>query len=280
MTRLARHLDLPAEAELVRELLEAAAASPPLALCLSAFETGRFELPDGTVEELGDVPISLVQAAALHHLARRCSTELSVEVGFGMGMSACVMLAARQARGEPFAHITFDPYGLEGGRGKAVQSYLTQQFADSFTLLEQPSELGLGQLLSSRGYGVSELIFIDGDHRFENVMIDFALASLLCTPGGYIVLDDAAYPAVETVVNYVTANRPDYAVAHLPVPNLSVLRKISHDEREWYAFNPFIVPNRRNWQARGETGAQALPSRDGAAGRLRRALGLKGRDQK
>lgn len=94
-------------------------------------------------------------------------------------------------------------------------------------------------MLDRRGLGVAGLIFIDGGHRFENVMTDFVLADQLCSPGGYVVLDDAWYPAIETVVNYVRANRPDYAVAHLPVPNCTVLKKVGQDERGWESFKPF-----------------------------------------
>ena len=78
-------------------------------------------------------------------------------------------------------------------------------------------------------------------------MTDFVLADKLCSEGGYIVLDDAWFPAIETVINYVKVNRPDYAVAHLAVPNCSVLKKLGPDTRAWDAFKPFDVPQRENW---------------------------------
>ena len=88
-------------------------------------------------------------------------------------------------------------------------------------------------------------------------MTDFVLADQLCGMGGYIVLDDSLFPAIETVVNYVKANRPDYAVAHLPVPNCSVLRKVRRDQRPWDAFKPFDVPQRENWTPSGKARATA-----------------------
>jgi hypothetical protein len=91
------------------------------------------------------------------------------------------------------------------------------------------------------------MIFIDGGHRFEQVMTDFVLADLLCCRGGTIVLDDACYPAIETVINYVTSNRPDYAVAHLAVAKTTVLRKVAADGRAWNSFTPFEVPQRSDW---------------------------------
>jgi hypothetical protein len=113
----------------------------------------------------------------------------------------------------------------------------------------KPSEVGLGLLLDRRGPGTAGLIFIDGGHRFENVMADFVLADQLCCVGGYIVLDDAWFPAIETVVNYVKSNRPDYAVAHIAVPNCTVLKKLTPDARPWDSFKPFEVPQREDWTA-------------------------------
>jgi hypothetical protein len=78
-------------------------------------------------------------------------------------------------------------------------------------------------------------------------MTDFVFADLLCCEGGYIVLDDAMFPAIETVINYIKANRPDYDLVHLPVINCSVAQKVSRDRRNWDAFTPFAVPDRHDW---------------------------------
>jgi hypothetical protein len=177
----------------------------------------------------------------------QCLTPLSVETGFGMGSSAAIILGTRRSEGKPFEHFIFDPWGLPDGRGNVVQSYLRARFGKDFQRIMKRSEYGLAELLDTRGTGTAGLVFIDGGHLFENVMSDFILADQLCCVGGYIVLDDALFPAIETVVNYVKSNRPDYAVAHLPVPYCSVLKKISTDAREWCSFKPFPVPQRSDW---------------------------------
>jgi hypothetical protein len=128
-----------------------------------------------------------------------------------------------------------------------VQSYLEDHFPKGFRRITKASEIGLAAMLDRRGPGACGFIFIDGGHRFENVMVDFMLADQLCCENGYVVLDDAWFPAIETVVNYVRANRPDYAVKHLVVRNCTVLKKVAPDERAWDAFNPFQVPQRKNW---------------------------------
>ena len=218
-----------------------------VALCLAALETGTFRHPDGRADELGIVRLTMQQAGLLAYLAAECPKQMSIEVGFGMGSSAAVILGARRLSGSPFVHLIFDPFGLSSGQGNVVQSYLSARFPKGFRRIKKRSEIGLGQLLDRQGPGSAGLIFIDGGHRFENVMTDFVLADQLCCVGGHVVLDDALFPAIETVVRYVERNRPDYQVAHLAVDNCSVLKKVGKDKRDWDDFKPFEVPQREDW---------------------------------
>ena len=240
-------LSLPSQEELLANIHALAEQEEAIALCLAALESGTFRHPDGRVDELGVVRLAPQQAGLLAHLAAECPRPLSIEIGFGMGSSAAIILGTRRLAGKPFAHLIFDPFGLPDGKGQVVQSYLKTRFPKGLRRIMKRSELGLAELLDKSGPGIAGLVFIDGGHLFENVMADFILADRLCCDGGYIVLDDSWFPAIETVVNYVSSNRPDYAVAHLPVPNCSVLQKIGRDERRWSAFKPFAVPQREDW---------------------------------
>jgi hypothetical protein len=244
---MVEELRLPSAKELVGFVQGLARKEEAISLCLAALRTGIFRHPDGRIDELRSERISREQAALLAHLATECPKPLSVEIGFGMGSSAAIILGARRLAGRPFAHLIFDPFGLPEGRGMVVQSYLETHFPKAFRRVMKRSEYGLAELLDKNGPGVAGLVFIDGGHLFENVMTDFVLADQLCCLGGYIVLDDAWFPAIESVVNYVKANRPDYSVAHLPIPNCSVIKKIGPDERTWDSFKPFEVPQRENW---------------------------------
>jgi hypothetical protein len=238
---------LPTQDQLVQEFRARAAGVDTLSRCLAALETGTFTHPDGRSDELGDVRLHLSEVALLSHFCMDCPTPLSLEVGFGMGSSATAILGTLALRGKRFEHLIFDPGGLGDGRGLIVADYLEHEFRKQFQWLRQPSEIGLAKVLAERGKRCAGLIFIDGSHRFENVMTDFTLADRLCCKGGHIVFDDAWFPAVETVVNYITANRPDYVVAHLPVENCSVAQKVSRDRRKWDSFTPFPVPDRHDW---------------------------------
>jgi len=244
---VADRLGLPSEDELIAAVKALAPKEEAIALTLDALKTGTFRHPDGRTDDLQTVRLHPGQVGLLAHLARECPKPLSIEIGFGMGSSASVILGARRLAGQPFAHLIFDPFGLPGGRGKVVQSYLKARFPKAFRRIMKRSEIGLGALIDKVGRGAAGFIFVDGGHQFENAMTDFVLADLLCCPGGTIVYDDARYPAIETVINYVIANRPDYAVAHLAVANTSVLKKIGPDKRGWDSFKPFEVPQREDW---------------------------------
>ncbi len=185
-------LGLPSQNELLDAFAGLTQQVEAIARCAAALESGRFTHPDGRTDDLGVVRLGLGQAALLSHLCRQCPTPLSIEIGFGMGSSAAVILGTRQAcLGNRFEHLIFDPYGLADGSGVVVQAYLEAQFDAQFKRMRKPSEIGLGQLLDERGPACAGLIFIDGGHRFENVMTDFVLSDQLCCEGGHIVFDDA-----------------------------------------------------------------------------------------
>jgi hypothetical protein len=244
---VARTLQLPSEEDLLAALRQMASQSEAVALALAAVETGVFVHPDGRLDALEDVSLLPAQLGLLIHLLGDCNKELSLEIGFGMGSSATVVLGARRFFGRPFEHIIFDHAGLPSGRGEIVADYLREQFGAGFVRNWTTSQVGLAKLLDERGPRVAGLVFIDGYHTFEAVMTDFYFADQLCSVGGYIVFDDAAYPAIETVVEYIAANRSNYAIARFPVENTVVLKKFENAELAWGQFRPFTVPQRLDW---------------------------------
>ncbi|SFV38103.1 class I SAM-dependent methyltransferase [Hyphomicrobium facile] len=252
-------VELPPTDVLLAALHALAEKRDPVSRYLDAFNTGTFKHPDGRSDELGVVKVEPEAVALLSYLIKKSPTPLSIEVGFGMGTSCAVLLSTLADTRRDFEHVVFDPFGLGGGRGTVVEAYLKERFGRKFRRVRQRSEIGLAQLYAQRGAGAAGFVFIDGSHLFENVVADFVLADLLCARGGFIAFDDSCYPAIEAVVNYIAANRPDYTVMRLAARNLSVIQKIHGDKREWFSFNPFEVPNRRDWTP--ADAAQIVPSR-------------------
>ena len=247
---------LPSTKSLVADLLSMAAEIDAVARVVTASETRVFTHPDGRQEALGLIGLTLEQLAIIAFYARTCRTPTSVEIGFGMGTSTLLMLAVRCRYAPDLTgvdHWVFDPYGLPNNQGHVVESYIKAQFAPSYHRVWQPSELGLGALREQIGAAATDLILIDGSHRFEHVLTDFLLSDALCRVGGHIMLDDFAYPAVETAINYLASNRRDYAINTSAADNFAILEKISVDQPSWGEFTPFEVSDLTDWNRRPQT---------------------------
>lgn len=255
---LSTELVLPPLEVMADKLRALAARSDAAARCLAAATTGTFVDREGREDVLNLVRVSPAALALIVHLSTLNPAKFSVDIGFGMGGSVAMALAAQKDRGRPFTHLSFDPVGLTQG-GDVVQAYLDAEFPGEFRRVWKTSQVGLGQMLDEHGYGCTGYVFVDGGHTFEQVMVDFSLSDQLCCVGGHIVFDDAYYPAIEAVVEYIRTNRPDYQVYDNPVPNTSVVRKISDDYPSWDAFEPFTLPDRRRWTPRVPDWDASLP---------------------
>ena len=85
-----------------------------------------------------------------------------------------------------------------------------------------------------------DVIFIDGDHRFDYVLIDFTLCDHIISDHGYIIFHDLWMPSINKVVEFIKKNRSDYQVQEdLPSPQMLIFKKISNDKREWNHYNSF-----------------------------------------
>jgi hypothetical protein len=244
---ITRKLGLPERERLPLELADLTAKSDGARRCFEAVTQGSFIHPDGRQEPLLDIRLSPEQLGLLAYLARRCPTKLSLDIGFGMGSSSTMIMAARASINHDFEHVVFDPYGLPGGRGLLVNEYLETEFARVYRRVWKRSEIGLAQLFDEVGPNSVGLTFIDGYHTFDQVLVDFFMADLLCIRGGYILFDDAHFPAIEAAIEYIRTNRPDYVVGSLPIFNTSVVRKINSNKPSWDTFVPFSVPQRHGW---------------------------------
>jgi predicted O-methyltransferase YrrM len=84
-----------------------------------------------------------------------------------------------------------------------------------------------------------DVIFIDGNHRFDNVLVDFTLLANLCNAGGHVIMDDMWMKSVHTASSFIKRNRDDFALVSTPIRNISVFKKIGEDKRPWDHFVAF-----------------------------------------
>lgn len=214
-------------------------SDPLLRQMVDARRSGSLELGERTIA-IGEEAISIPEMAILYHYAKDANASVTYEIGFGLGMSAAVILAARAGK----KHTVYDPYLLKG-KSEPILDHIVSHGLDyrsrrsDFALAETAEKLGRH----------TDLIFIDGGHQIENTFVDFTLADQNLLDGGHIILDDARYPAIESVISYIYSNRIDYDILDA-VHGFTILRKVGDDERSWDHFQPFNVPKRRNWARR------------------------------
>lgn len=181
---------------------------------------GRLHELDATTKVLPDRGMGLYGWAL--EATRTC------EIGMAYGFSTLFMLAA----GKP--HTAIDPHQDTSwhGIGRVAAGGRCR------LLLERSDRAAVDLARAGESF---DLIFIDGDHLFDGVMLDFHQFAPLCPIGGRIVFDDMWMPSVRTAVAFVKSDRADFAYEPTPhLSNVASFRRVAEDRRRWDHFVPFI----------------------------------------
>lgn len=182
--------------------------------------------------------ISIEQGAMLRRLVRESGVRSSLEVGLAYGFSTVWLLDALAAQPDA-VHIAIDPFQKKGWQGIGLAQVARLGFAGRFDWLPTYSIHALSDLIrQNRRF---DFIYIDGNHRFDDVLVDFYLADQVMRPGGLIVLDDLWMDSIKTVADFIIRNRA-YELVRQPVQNMAVLKKQRDDDRDWRHFAGFNVP--------------------------------------
>jgi MMP 1-O-methyltransferase len=147
-----------------------------------------------------------IEAKALYDLARSLGPDcVIVEIGSWLGKSASVFGLA--LRGTTTAHVfCIDPFDASGdkrsqdtyrARQQKLERSLIQQFRDNV------GNAGVGHHITPiRGFSHEvvagwereiDLLFIDGDHSYDAVKLDFLQWSTFVRPGGYVCFHDVIF---------------------------------------------------------------------------------------
>jgi predicted O-methyltransferase YrrM len=173
----------------------------------------------------------------LYDLVRQVKPRRTAEVGFAEGFSTMYLLAALKSNGSG-VHVAIDPYEDSLYHGIGLQKVKEAGMTKRFRFLPAKSIAGLPTLAAEAQ--PFEIIFIDGDHRFDSAFADFVLSDAICAKDGYIVLHDPWMKSISKVAAYIERNRADYA--RVPVPkgvNVVAFQKIGVDQRHWKHFADF-----------------------------------------
>jgi predicted O-methyltransferase YrrM len=199
----------------------------------------------------------------LYDLCRQVKPKNTLEIGLANGYSTVYFLAAIRENGLGL-HSAVDPFQMTHWHGIGQSRSQILGMSDSFRFIDEKSVSALVHF-ADRGE-TFEVIYIDGNHRFDDTFVDFTLAAEVCPMGGRIVLDDMSMPSIHRAVAFIRSNRKDFEEIETPVANIAAFRRIGWDTREWDHYVDFctfdtydmLAPIRRLAPATLRRGAKAF----------------------
>lgn len=208
---------------------------------LSMYRTERQVGIDGQRHAIDEMTrISPSQGLWLYELCLSTKPTQTLEIGMAYGYSTLFFLAALD-KNQCGHHTAIDPFQRTSwhGIGLAHVQAVIPDSGQAFRLIESRSDQSSVDL--TRANSSFEVIYIDGNHRFDDVLVDFYLYAPLCAMRGHIVLDDMWMPSIQTVADFVRTNRTDFKEIPTEVANICVFQKIGDDTRDWRHFRSFHV---------------------------------------
>ena len=173
------------------------------------------------------------EAQFIHDFLIQLDKPKTLEVGFGYGRSACYIMAAT---GD--VHTVMDPFQNHYGR-QALKNVEACGFGEKLTFLEEYSHHVLPEMVKDgKKYDV---IFIDGDHKFDGIFVDFYYADMLVNQGGSILFHDTWMRSTQLVMSFIEKNRKDYRKMNIPQGNMALYQKIGEDQRNGMHFKEFYT---------------------------------------
>ena len=185
----------------------------------------------------GMTKISIEQGAVLHGLVRESGVTRSLEIGFAHGYSTVWILDALNER-ERAVHTAIDPFEKSMWHGIGLVQAGRLRTTAKLEWVADYSIHVLSRMIKERAS--FDLIYIDGNHRFDDVLVDFYLADQVMRVGGLLVFDDTWLESIQTVCHFVAQNRA-YEVVSQPIEDICAFRKIRDDDRDWHHFVRFDV---------------------------------------
>lgn len=153
--------------------------------------------------------ISPEQGMCIYNLCQKIKPEKTLEIGFAYGFSTLYFLASIKSNNVG-SHIVMDPFEIRDWHGIGLKKIEELKMDSFFRFIPDYDMFGIPEL--ARENQKFDVIFIDGDHRFDYVLIDFTLCDHIISDNGYIIFHDLGMPSINKVVKFIKKNRSDYQV--------------------------------------------------------------------
>jgi predicted O-methyltransferase YrrM len=156
----------------------------------------------------------------------------TLETGFAYGCSAAFIISATKKN-----HIVIDPYEKQCFNDLGLRNIKKLGLEKFLRFIKLPSQIALPNLLNENikiDFGL-----IDGNHKFDNIFIDWFYIDLLLNNNGYVLFDDTWLGSTQKTMSFIKNNREDYQEIAVPPTNMCMFQKIGKDNRIWSYFKPF-----------------------------------------
>lgn len=166
--------------------------------------TGKVTDSTGTVHDVFPASILPKDGEAMFQLSSAPKPLNTLELGMAYGLSTLyICQALRNNAGG--AHIAVDPYQTSyyknSGRINVERAGLT----GLVTVNEQQSYKALPKLMES---GLQlDFAFVDGNHRFEFILLDFLFIDRMLNVGGHVMFHDLWMPSTRKAISFIARNR-------------------------------------------------------------------------
>ena len=193
-------------------------------------EETRPQMDNPTGAVVAEWAIDAVTGKYLYDLTIRIRPRLSLEIGLCQAASAMHFCSAHAVNAHGL-HIAIDPFQEEYFRNQGEMTIERLGLKPWFMLLRERSDRAL-PMLHAAGLR-ADMIFIDGDHRFDAVFADYCSADKLLDVGGFLIFDEGGYDCpTKRVMQFITTNMLNYTRLESP-DRLYVFRKDGKDERSF-----------------------------------------------
>ena len=201
--------------------------------------TKRFYAEDGT--ELPFAPsVSAEECLGLYNLVRAIRPRQILEIGMEYAHSTLHLLQGVKDNGEGIV-VSIDPYQRQYAKGGGLRNIERANLKERHHWIEACSEHALPQLQQS-GFQC-EIAFIDGNHLFDQTMVEIFFVDKMLPVGGIMVLHDFWMSSIKSCSSFLETNRM-YAVVPFPESGaIRFLQKTKQDERAYNFFKHFEVPH-------------------------------------
>jgi predicted O-methyltransferase YrrM len=180
------------------------------------------------------VSISRKEGTFIHDWVKDHGLRTTLEIGLAHGASSAAILSAHSG-----IHTCIDPFQHKDYNNRGLTNLETLSYRERMIFYEDYSHAVLPRLANDkRRY---DFIFIDGDHRFDHVFVDFYYADLLLADGGYLLFHDAWMRSTQLVASFIRQNRRNYRPVRQGGLNLILFQKSGRSPVPWYHFKEFYT---------------------------------------